>query len=429
MKKIDFKIRLNYACKWLFNKQSAYSLGKEIFAKHLTNISKYSYCANHEGSLAIYQWVRCIFVRSHKSYFNNLKYKLWKQAKNKMSNKSSKQELLKRIRELEKINKNQQQKIKDLEGVNEAQREIMRIYIPKIKKDKVKDIKNKCCSWMSYRKYYDYLGYNRSTFYYVNKPKNLTNATIRLIKYIKYIWFKNRCVYGREKLLVALNKFLISINEQPTTIAKLRRLMRLIGIKAQIYHKCTRKDPKNTNVKFKNLIKRNFHVQNKYQKLFTDVTYFKTPLGFLYISTIIDVFNNKVLSWNISKNNDISLVIGMLNKISNNIGGAIIHSDHGMQYSSHKYQEWLKQNNCICSMSRLGNSLDNYPIEHHFAFLKQECLNFIKWNDRTFDNVCQKIKEYYKWFNNERIYKNSNNKLVANKLIYSIKESGLNLIA
>ena len=115
--------------------------------------------------------------------------------------------------------------------------------------------------------------------------------------------------------------------------------MRLIGIKAQIYHKCTRKDPKNTNVKFKNLIKRNFHVQNKYQKLFTDVTYFKTPLGFLYISTIIDVFNNKVLSWNISKNNDISLVIGMLNKISNNIGGAIIHSDHGMQYSNHKYQE------------------------------------------------------------------------------------------
>ncbi len=56
-----------------------------------------------------------------------------------MSNKSSKQDLLKWIRELEKINKNQQQKIKDLEGVNEAQREIMRIYIPKIKKDKVKE--------------------------------------------------------------------------------------------------------------------------------------------------------------------------------------------------------------------------------------------------------------------------------------------------
>ena len=61
-----------------------------------------------------------------------------------------------------------------------------------------------------------------------------------------------------------------------------------------------------------------------------------------------------------------------------------------------------------------------------FKFL---CILWIKWNDRTFDNVCQKIKEYYKWFNNERIYKNSNNKLVANKLIYNVKESGLNLIA
>ena len=79
--------------------------------------------------------------------------------------------------------------------------------------------------------------------------------------------------------------------------------------------------------------------------------------------------------------------------------------------------------------ARLGNSLDNYLIEHHFSFLKQECLNFIKWNDRTFENVYQNVKKYYKWFNNERIYKNSNNKLVANKLVYNTKESGQNLIA
>ena len=429
MKKINFKTRLIYACKWLFNKQSAYSLGKEIFKKHLTKINKYSYCANHVGSLDIYQWARCIFVRTHKSYFNDLKYKIWRRVNVKMSDKSSKQELLKRIKDLEKINKKQQQKIKDLEGVNEAQREIMRIYIPKIKKDKIKDVKNKCCSWLSYRKYYDYLGYNRSTFYYVNKQRNLTNETIKLINYIKYIWFKNRCVYGREKLLIALNKYLISINEHPTTIAKLRRLMKLIGIKAKIYHKCARKDPKNTKVNFKNLIKRNFYAKNRFQKLFTDVTYFKTPLGFLYISTIIDIFNNKVLSWNISWNNDIDLVIGMLNKIKNNIEGTIVHSDHGMQYSSHQYQEWLKQKKCICSMSRLGNSLDNYPIEHHFSFLKQECLNFIKWNDRNFKNVYQNIKDYYKWFNNERIYKNSNDKIVVNKLVYNHKESGLNLLS
>jgi putative transposase len=80
-------------------------------------------------------------------------------------------------------------------------------------------------------------------------------------------------------------------------------------------------------------------------------------------------------------------------------------------------------------MSRLGNSLDNYPIEHHFSFLKQECLNFIKWNDRNFKNVYRNIKDYYKWFNNERIYKNSNNKIVVNKLVYNHKESGLNLLA
>jgi hypothetical protein len=41
--------------------------------------------------------------------------------------------------------------------------------------------------------------------------------------------------------------------------------MKLIGIKAKIYHKCARKDPKNTKVNFKDLIKRNFYAKKDFR--------------------------------------------------------------------------------------------------------------------------------------------------------------------
>lgn len=60
---------------------------------------------------------------------------------------------------------------------------------------------------------------------------------------------------------------------------------------------------------------------------------------------------------------------------------------------------------------RLSNLLDNSK-RTSFFYLKQWCLNLIKRNDRTFDNV------YYKWFNIWRIYKKFNK-----------KENDINLIA
>jgi transposase InsO family protein len=220
---------------------------------------------------------------------------------------------------------------------------------------------------------------------------------------IRYVWAKNRCVYGREKLLVALNKHLSCLNLELTTDSKLRRLMKLSGISSQLKKKNRYKEWKNTSVSYPNLIKRKFKPNKPYEKLFTDVAYFKTPSGNLYVSVIIDTFDNKVLSWSISTINDNTLVMSVLNKIRVNISKAIIHSDHGCQYSSHEYQGWLKQNDCTCSMSRVGNSLDNYPIEHHFSFLKQECLRAISWDNRTILNISNELKLYYKWFNEERV--------------------------
>ncbi|MDR2653759.1 MAG: IS3 family transposase, partial [Mycoplasmataceae bacterium] len=84
----------------------------------------------------------------------------------------------------------------------------------------------------------------------------------------------------------------------------------------------------------------------------------------------------------------------MLKKIKVDISGAIIHTDHGVHYSAHEYQEWIKNHGCSCSMSRLGNSLDNYPIEHHFSFLKRECLWRISSDKINIKLVNKLLDEY-----------------------------------
>jgi hypothetical protein len=213
-----------------------------------------------------------------------------------MLDKMSKEELIKKIRQIEKSDKRKDKEIDYLKSVNEAQKRIIKHYVPKIDKEVVKKTKNECCGNMSNRKFLKGIGINRSTFYYLPKEKALTDKTIDLIENIKYVWAKNRCVYGRNKLLIALNRYLISIYEQSTTDSRLRKLMRLLNIKSKLNRKERRKDPKNTKVNFKNLIKRKFGSNERGKKLFTDVTYFKTPFGFVYISVIIDTYDCKILA-------------------------------------------------------------------------------------------------------------------------------------
>ena len=54
------------------------------------------------------------------------------------------------------------------------------------------------------------------------------------------------------------------------------------------------------------------------------------------------------------------------------VSNLIIHSDHGYQYLSISFKKILNDNNIKQSMSRIGNLLDNRPIEYFFIILKQE---------------------------------------------------------
>ncbi|NUK31536.1 transposase family protein [Parageobacillus sp. VR-IP] len=77
----------------------------------------------------------------------------------------------------------------------------------------------------------------------------------------------------------------------------------------------------------------------------TDITYLLLNNQRLYLSVIYDLFNREIISYRISKRNDVQLVLDTLDEAikKRDVNGTILHSDQGFQYTSHEYHAALQQ--------------------------------------------------------------------------------------
>ena len=78
--------------------------------------------------------------------------------------------------------------------------------------------------------------------------------------------------------------------------------------------------------------------------------------------------------------------------------GLIHHSDRGSQYASHDFQNLLKKNGFIPSMSNKGNCYDNAPAESLFGTIKSELVYLNRYETR--DEARQAVFEYVEVFYN-----------------------------
>lgn len=104
-----------------------------------------------------------------------------------------------------------------------------------------------------------------------------------------------------------------------------------------------------------NLVKRNFNTEKKNKIWCTDVTYLTFGNKRVYLSTIIDLYDRRVVAYKISKFNSLQFVIETLNEAilkEGNVNGLIIHSDQGSQYTSNQYKEICLANGIQISMSK-----------------------------------------------------------------------------
>lgn len=159
---------------------------------------------------------------------------------------------------------------------------------------------------------------------------------------------------------------------------------------------------KNLKNKAPYLIECNFKSNEFGLKQSSDVSYIKCIDGTLYLSAVKDYFNNEIVSYSTSNNNDVSLIKSSYKELKPK-EGKIINTDQGAVYFAYEYLELADKLSFTRSMSHKGHCWENCPIENWFSQLKQECLYPL--GNITRKQAKEEIKKYIHWYNNERIQK------------------------
>lgn len=155
-----------------------------------------------------------------------------------------------------------------------------------------------------------------------------------------------------------------------------------------------------------NLLFQDFSTSVANQKWVADITYIPTDQGWLYLSTIEDLFSRLIVGWSMaSALNDLLTRQALLMALGRRrpMAGMIHHSDQGRQYASGAYRELLAQAGIVQSMSRRGNALDNAPMESFYSRLKNELIHHRHFCTRA--EARRDIFEYIEvFYNRQRLH-------------------------
>ena len=223
---------------------------------------------------------------------------------------------------------------------------------------------------------------SRRTYY---KYRNKEDPDYYEYLLIKEIFDDSKGTYGYRRICEGLKiKYGVIFNHK-----KVQRIMNKYHMMPKYHKKLNKTKYKRieSNV-MPNLIKRNFKALKPNQKWVTDITYLIYKDKRLYLSTILDLYDRKVVAYQISKFNDINIVINTLNEAiakRKDVSGIILHSDQGFQYTSYEYKAICNSNNIQISMSRKGTPIDDSPMESFHGILKKETL---------YNNEISSIQEY-----------------------------------
>ena len=261
------------------------------------------------------------------------------------------------------------------------------------------------------RKLCEVTGISKSSFYYNRNNNSQKLKDAEVLKYLKQLPEKILNRRGSKIKSKELKvRFGITVNHK-----RVERICRENGLLAKNrrrkfpkdYYKQQKENQKHLP---KNILNRNFESSAPLKKFCTDVSYFKTKTGWLYLSPVLDLCGRKIQCYSISPHNDEALSEETLDKFFalGNVKGSILHSDQGVLYTSKKWRKRLKKNSVIQSMSRKGNCWDNACMEHFFGTLKIESGydDLLKTGLLSYEETKELIDDFIEYYNNERIQQN-----------------------
>jgi len=242
------------------------------------------------------------------------------------------------------------------------------------------------------------LGVSTSGFYDYLKRKPskrlLRKKEIKTQIQIKYD--ESKQIYGAPKITEKLKDTGVTIAVK--TVSNYMREMDIRAIYRSKWVKTT--VDSDFSSRLENLVKREFDTDKPNSLWVTDITYIWTYTGFVYLTSVMDLFSRKIIAWDLSDSLSVDSVVRCIKRAKerrNLDKPLIIHSDRGIQYVSKEYLS-LMDSNMRPSYSKKADPWDNACIESFHAIIKREWLKRFKIKD--LEHAQQLVFEYVETFYN-----------------------------
>lgn len=243
------------------------------------------------------------------------------------------------------------------------------------------------------------------TTYYRRKKQEVTDTESRVIllkQEIKSIYYEFKRRYGCFKITRELQNRGFKIKN-----SSVKKYMRMLGLRRKIKRKYkVTTDSFHNHYVVPNLLNREFTVIEPAKVWASDITYIQTTKGFLYLTIVMDLFDRKIIGWNLSTKMSTKVTtlpaweMAVNNrKITKEL---IFHSDRGVQYANKLFTNSLDSYKCVRrSMSRRENHTDNAVCESFFTHFKAELLVGNKLLSRK--QMREEVFKYIEnWYNKKR---------------------------
>lgn len=249
------------------------------------------------------------------------------------------------------------------------------------------------------------LKFARSSYYktLLNEPSNKRREFEKFSKQVKFYYKENKGIYGAIKLHRVLNN-----NAIPCSIKRVQRHMQRLNIRSVVVKKHNHKANHGKVPDDKeNILNRDFKTTSINEKWVTDITYIHVVNeGWTYLASVMDLHSRKIIGYAYGRNITAELALQAVKNATlnaGNVGGIILHTDLGSQYTSELFETYMQENNFIHSFSRKGNPYDNACIESFHATLKKEEIYLHTYHN--FKEAQLALFKYIEsWYNRRRIH-------------------------
>jgi len=234
----------------------------------------------------------------------------------------------------------------------------------------------------------------------VRSARTLENEL--LLKHIEKIHEESRGTYGWPRVHAELTLGLgLAVNHK-----RVARLMREAGVQG-LYRRrrrgCTVRDPHAEP--HPDLVDRDFVVDGPDELWLTDITEHPTWEGKVYCAAVLDAYSRRIVGWSIDHHMRTALVVDALGmaitRRTPEQHSAILHSDHGSQFTSWAFGQRLVDAGLVGSMGSIGDCYDNSMMESFWGTMQLELLDSRTWRTRA--ELATAIFEWIEcWYNPKR---------------------------